>query len=177
MMRPVFCAASLGIIIGFSAALAFAQQPAPAPETLQLAQKLVEMAGGNEAQTLAAINGPLTTMMGQMLSQMGTTDPAKAQALVQEAVMPMLKEHYPELAAIVAQSYAQVLSQDDLKAAIAFYSTAAGQDMVRLQPQLAQAKLRGMTQWIAAIQPELLGKVVAAIKAHGWDKPPAKNAG
>ena len=87
---------------------------------------------------------------------------------VDEAILPLLREHYDGLVDIQAKSYAQALSNDDLTAILAFYNTKAGQDLVRAQPALTQARLTGVTQWIGALQPEIQARVEKTAKAHGW---------
>jgi len=134
------------------------------PEALTLARQLVLKAEGDRNTTIQSISTPMVGMM----QQMGVRDPAQAQALVSEAIIPVLQEHFDQLLTIEAQSYASVLSVDDLKAAIAFYDSPAGQDMIRAQPQLAQAKITGMTQWMGTLRPELQTKIQAMMQAHHW---------
>ena len=107
-------------------------------------------------------------MVGFM-QQMGINDPTKARQLVDEAVMPLLREHYGELVDIQADSYAKVLTVDDLKATLAFYDTKAGQDLIKAQPVLAQARVAGLTQWMGTLQPEMQARVAKTAKAHGWN--------
>ena len=56
----------------------------------------------------------------------------------------------------------------DLKAIAAFYATPAGRNLVKAQPQLSQAMLTGMQQWIGTLAPEMQDKVAQAAEAHGW---------
>jgi len=160
-------AGALALALVLPALPAFAQTAAsPSPEALKLAEQLVAKVGGERAATLQAISGPMVGMM----QQMGIQQPDRAQALVQEAVMPVLSAHYNDLVQIEAKSYASVLSVTDLKAIVAFYDTPAGQSLIRAQPQLAQAKVTGMTQWMGTMQPELQAKIQQTLKTHGWDK-------
>ena len=105
-----------------------------------------------------------------LMQQIGVRQPDRAQAMVQEAVLPLLSEHFDEFLEIQAKSYASLLSVADMTAALAFYATPAGQDLIHAQPQLAKLQVTGMTQWIASLQPELQTKVQQMIKEHGWDK-------
>lgn len=145
---------------------AFTQTAAPSPDGLRLARELVAKTDGDRTATIQALSGPMVGMM----QNMGISQPDRAQALVQEAMLPVLSGHYDDLLAIQAKSYASVLSEDDLKASLAFYNTPAGQNLIRAQPQLAQAKLTGLTQWIGGLQPELQTRIQQTLKAHGWDK-------
>ena len=139
-------------------------QTAPDPQSLALARQLVEKSAGNRDQVLGSMGRPMVGLM----EQMGVTDPEKAQQMVDEAIMPLLREHYDSLVDIQAQSYARALSATDLKAILAFYNTPAGEDLIQAQPQLTQARVTGLTQWIGALQPEIQDRVQKTAKAHGW---------
>ena len=156
-------------LLAASLALPLMAQPAPAQTadapTLALAKELVLKTAGERDQVLASMSGPMVGFM----QQMGITDPAKARELVDEAIMPLLREHYGELVDIQAQSYAKVLTVDDLKATLAFYDTKAGQDLIKAQPVLAQARVAGLTSWMGTLQPEMQARVAKTAKAHGWN--------
>ncbi len=139
---------------------------APTPEALALARTLLTKMNGDPAVTIHQISGP---MVG-MLQQMGISDPTRARIIVQEALIPLLSSHYDELIEIMAKAYAATLSTDDMKAAVAFYESPAGQNLVAAEPKLAQAKLIGLTQWMSGLQPEMQEKIEEVIKAHGWEQ-------
>ncbi len=141
-----------------------AQAADPTPDNIALARQMMANTEGDRASTIQGLAAPMVGMM----QQMGVRDPAQAQALVNEALLPMLNEHYDELVAMQAKSYATQLSADDMKAAIEFYKTPAGKDLIAAQPKLAQAKVVDMTAWIQKLQPEMVGKVQATMAAHGW---------
>ena len=145
---------------------AFAQTATPSAEGLRLARELATKTEGDRASMLQSLGGPMVGMM----QQMGVPQADRAQVLVQEVVLPILSSRYDDLLAIQAKSYASVLSVDDMKGALAFYNTPAGQNLIRAQPQLAQLKLTGMTQWIGGLQPELQTRIQQTLKARGWDK-------
>ncbi|HUA76089.1 MAG TPA: DUF2059 domain-containing protein [Acetobacteraceae bacterium] len=143
-----------------------AEALAPTPEALALARTLLTKMNGDPAVTIHQISGP---MVG-MLQQMGISDPTRARVIVQEALIPLLSSHYDELIEIMAKAYAATLSTDDMKAAVAFYESPAGQNLVAAEPKLAQAKLIGLTQWMSGLQPEMQEKIEEVIKAHGWEQ-------
>ena len=133
-------------------------------QTMALAKDLVAKTGGDREQTLVSMSAPLVGFM----QQMGITDPTKARALVDEAIMPLLREHYDELMSIQAASYAAALTPEDMKATLAFYNTKAGQDLIKAQPQLTQARMTGLTKWMGTLQPEMQARVQKIAKSHGW---------
>lgn len=144
------------------------QGEAPDTEALRLAREIVAHTTGDRSATLQAISGPMVGMM----QQMGVADPAKAQALVQEAVMPLLGAHIDALIDMEAQSYARALSVDDLRASLAFYESPAGRDLAAAQPMLGQARVSNLTQWIGGLQPEIAARTRQVMKEHGWDRNP-----
>lgn len=139
-----------------------------APDALTVAgarEVVVKMQGDCEV-ALASMGDP---MVG-LIQQMGVKDPERAQVMVREVILPVMTAHYDELLDIQARSFAGVLGANDLKAVSAFYDTPAGKALAKAQPQLGQALLTGMTQWMDALASEIQSKLVQAIKAHGWDK-------
>lgn len=103
-----------------------------------------------------------------LIQQIGVKEPERAQVLVQEVVMPVLTAHYDELLDIQAHGFAAALAKEDLETIGAFYASPAGQRLVAAQPQIAQAQITGMSQWMLSVTPELQGKLEEAIRAHGW---------
>lgn len=136
----------------------------PDPATLKVARETVAQMQGDRAATLGSMAAPMVGMM----QQIGIKEPDRAQVLVQEVVMPTLSAHYDELLDVQARGYASALGKDDLQAISAFYATPAGKHLVAAQPQLAQAQLAGMQQWMGSVMPEIQGKLTKAIQVHGW---------
>lgn len=162
--------ALLGTTLAFGASAQGVPQPAapavtvPDAVTLKAARDVVTQMQGDRTTTLNSMSGPMVGMM----QQMGIKEPDRAQTLVQEVVVPMLTARYDELLDIQARSFASVLSKDDLVAIGSFYSTPAGRRLAAAQPQLAQAQLTGMTQWMGQMMPEMQAKLSQAVKTHGW---------
>ncbi|WP_298961912.1 DUF2059 domain-containing protein [uncultured Methylobacterium sp.] len=145
------------------------QPPAPsvvAPDaaTLKAARDVVAAMQGDRTTTLNSMSGPMVGLM----QQMGIKEPDRAQTLVQEVVVPMLTARYDDLLDMQARSFASVLGKDDLQAIGTFYASPAGRRLAAAQPQLAQAQMTGMTQWMGQMMPEMQAKLTQAIKTHGW---------
>ena len=143
-------------------------KPAPAatpdPALLKVARETVAQMQGERTAVLGSRAAPMVGMM----QQMGIKEPDRAQVLVQEVVMPTLLAHYDELLDVQARGYASALGKDDLQAIAAFYASPAGKHLVAAQPQLAQAQMTGMQQWMTSVMPEMQGKLTKAIQTHGW---------
>jgi uncharacterized protein len=148
-------------------ALPAAAQPAatPSPESISVARTMMAKMSGDPTATIRQLSGP---MVG-MLQQMGISDSDRARVIVQEALIPLLTSHYDDLLAMWAKDYAATLSVDDMKAAIAFYDSPAGRNLVAAAPKLDQAKLIDLTQWMVGLQPEMRQRIEQALKAHGWN--------
>ncbi len=146
------------------------QGAAPDAATLKAAREVVVQMQGDRAATLASMSTPLIGMM----QQMGIKEPDRAQVLVTEVIIPFLTAHYDELLDIQARGFASALGKEDLQAISAFYASPTGRRLVTAQPKLVQAQMTGMSQWMGQLAPEMQGKLVAAVKAHGWGNPPAK---
>ncbi len=174
MRRLIVSAVAGAALVGFAAGPVAAQTGAAqtgaaqtvSPEALALARQLVAKVDPSPQQTVSAMSGPLVGM----IQQMGVRQPDRAQALVQEAVLPILNEHLSDLSDLAAQAYAQVLTEDDLKGVLAFYETKAGADLIAAQPKLAQLRIANVTQWMGKLQPEIQTKIQSVAQAHGWDK-------
>jgi hypothetical protein len=149
---------------------AFAQTPPPPaaqppdPKALEVARQLVAKVSGDRDQTIASLARPMAAFM----QQLGIKDPAQAKTLVDEAVMPSLRDHYDQLLASRTELYAKELSVADMQATLAFYNTPAGQDWIAAQPRLAQGSMATITQWLASIQPEMQARVKEVLQEHGW---------
>ena len=122
-----FRGGTLAVALALSPFAASAQTAVPGPEALALARDLVVKTSGDRDATLQSIGGPMAGMM----QQIGISQPDRAKALVQEAVMPILTTHYDDLLAIKAKSFAAMLSIEDMKAIGAFYGTPVGQSLIR----------------------------------------------
>lgn len=168
------------IILGLAvcAALAnplYAEPAAPPPiatevdaAKLALAREVVARMQADPTEMITAMKGPIAAMFDQLMRQEGVTAPDAAQILTNEVAIPILLGHYDELLNMQAFTYATVLTEEDLHAIAAFYATPAGQRFVKAKPQIAQASLVGMRQWVMALIPEVQQKFVEAAKAHGW---------
>ena len=138
------------------------------PQRLALARSVAEISQGDRDSVLAAMKGPMVAIVDQSMRQHGVTAPDKAKILTEEVLMPTLAAHYGELLDIQALAFATVMSTEDLQAVAAFYATPAGRHFIEARPQLTQAALVGLRQWIAALTPELQAKIVESARAHGW---------
>jgi hypothetical protein len=138
---------------------------APSPEALKLARILTEKSGGGGIETMSGLSLPMARVLHEL-----KVGPVHANTIVQEAILPTLSVHKEELTAIQTQSYATNLSIDDMKAAIAFYESAAGQDLVRTHSRVLMANMAGVSNLFETIMPDFEKQTDAVLKQHGWTK-------
>ncbi len=135
----------------------------PSAEALSLARALTEKTGGGGLSTMNGLSPPI----GGALKQLHV-GPVHAQAVMHEALFAVLEAHRDELTDIQVKSYATTLSIDDMKAAIAFYDSPAGKDLVKYRTKLAVANTMGVAELFEKLQPEFAAKTEEVLKAHGW---------
>ncbi len=137
---------------------------APGPEALSLARALVAKsdAGGQAAMSGLVMPPPA------YIAELGVTAPQQAQAVAREAIMPTLGDHQAELTEIQIRSYANLLSVAEMKAAIAFYDSSAGETFVQTRYQHIATNMAAAVALINKLRPEIEAQAQAAARAHGW---------
>jgi len=138
----------------------------PSPEAVSLARTLVDKSSDGDVAALNFLGPP---MVG-LLTELGFVRPEQFKTVVDEVIIPVLKQHQPELNEIQAQSYAALLSVDDMKGAIAFYDSAAGRDLVRIHAPRLAMNLAGVSQLLETLKPQIEARANETLKAHGWSK-------
>jgi hypothetical protein len=162
MRIPAVNVLALGAVLASGAAAAVP----PNAESLALAHTLVQKTatGG-----IAAMNG-LSLPIPRLMGEMGITDPRQYGVIMHEDVMAVLNDHPDSLSDIQATSYASLLSNDDMKAAIAFYDSSAGQKLVKSRFKLLQTNMAQGADLLETLKPAIAAKVQDTLKAHGWTK-------
>jgi hypothetical protein len=147
--------------------------PPPSAEALRLARTLTEKSGGGRLATMNGMSLPISKVIRQL-----HVGPAHAEVVMHEALFTVLEEHSDDLTNIQAMSYATTLSIDDMKAAIAFYDSPAGKDMVKYRNKMVMATTVGVMQLFEKLQPAFAAKTEEVLKAHGWThmSPPTESA-
>ena len=103
-----------------------------------------------------------------MVQQMGLKEPERAQVMVREVIMPILAAHDDASLSVQALSYAAVPSKADPQTIATFHDTPAGRSLVKAQPELAQASLTGIRQWLGTLTGAMQAKIAETGEAHGW---------
>jgi hypothetical protein len=133
----------------------------PAPESLALARSLVTKSGGGG---IMAMNG-LSLPLSNLLKQLGV-HPDQSKLVMSQAIMPVLLDHGDDLTAIQANSYAAVLSVDTMKAAIAFYDSPAGKELVRARAPMMQMNMAAVSKLFETLKPEFKARTAQLLAGH-----------
>ena len=162
--KPGYFVAGLAfcLIAGQAAAQSVA---APSAEAIATARILVDKQAAGGTSTMNGLALPFPHLM----KELGVTDPTHFGVLIHEGVMPVVSKHADELTEIQVKSTASLLSVKDMKAAIAFFDSPAGQDLVRLKFKLLQTNMNQAADLIESLKPDIKVQAEASLKAHGWN--------
>ena len=166
MNRIVALALALSVLGGVTAARPQAVEPDPA--VVLLARQYIALSNVDVASTVRRMASPFAKQM-----ELNGISADRADVLVNQAVLPLMNEHLTALLDLQARSLASILTADDLRAGIAFYKSAAGQDLAHAQPQLAELLVENTTTWVRAMLPEMRARVEQLVQAQGWTVKPS----
>ncbi|HTJ03063.1 MAG TPA: DUF2059 domain-containing protein [Methylovirgula sp.] len=150
------------------AAAAPAPAPTPVPEPsashLAAARELVIASGMSRS-----FDAAIPHMMAQLTQTMAQTRPEIMTDLkaVLEGLKPDFAKDIDQMTDKAAHIYAQYLSEDDIKAAIAFFNSDAGKKYVKSEPLYFNAVINAMQDWHMQLQTELMTKVRAEMQKRG----------
>jgi hypothetical protein len=146
------------------ASAARGQPPAPSAEALALARTLVTDTHVGGAATMNGIEFPARSIA----TDVGAADRLQTKTVMSEAFFPTMFNHSDDLTEIAVKSYAAVLSIDDMKAAIAFFDSPAGKDLLRLRERILRTNATKTFLLLGKVNGELKDSIAATVKAHGW---------
>ncbi len=69
----------------------------------------------------------------------------------------------------VSLIYAEVFTEEELDAMLAFYTSPAGQSMIKKMPQMMGHTMQLSQQWGMALFQNLPGRVEQRLRAEGYD--------
>lgn len=178
-MSLVFCLAflfaSLFAASGSRAEQAAPQPPAgpagasstvPTPSHLAAARALVAACGMSRSFSIV-----IPQFMDQIGSSLTQTRPEIRQDLnaVLTALKPEFDRQADEMMDIAAQIYVKQMSEQDLKAAVAFFESPAGKKYVETQPAFLTEVVTAMQGWQGKISTEMMTRVRAEMKKKGHE--------
>jgi uncharacterized protein len=143
------------------------QAPAgPSSSHLAAARALVIGCGMSRSFSLI-----VPQFMDQISSSLTQTRPELKSDLstVLTELKPEFDKKADEMIDIAAQIYAKQMSEQDLKAAVAFFESPAGRQYVETQPAFLTEAVTAMQGWRAKVSTELMARVRAEMKKKGHE--------
>ena len=142
------------------------QAPAASPSHLAAARALVIACGMSRSFKVI-----VPQFMDQIGSSLTQTRPELRNDL--NAVLTELKPEFDkqvdEMIDIAAQIYVKQMSEQDLKAAVAFFESPAGRQYVETQPAFLTEVVTAMQGWQGKVSTDLMARVRAEMKKKGHE--------
>jgi hypothetical protein len=140
------------------------------PETKASAVRLLHLMGMDQ-QMLQVIELMRPVIAAPILAKVPGPD---GQKMVDEIIMPELRQHIGGLLDMVADSYTKHFSAEEISELRAFYETPLGQKMVRERPAMMTESQQMGVAWARGILPEVLrdhADELAGIISRAQQKP------
>jgi uncharacterized protein len=139
---------------------------APSPSHLAAARALVIACGMSRSFSII-----IPQFMDQIGSSLTQTRPELLHDLnaVLTALKPEFDKQADEMVDIAAQIYVKQMSEQDLKAAVAFFESPAGKKYVETQPAFLTAVVTAMQGWQGKISTDMMTRVRAEMKKKGHE--------
>ena len=139
------------------------------PKSLELSTQLFDLAGakGMLEQILDRIAPTLTMLVQQ-------ANPGKEAAVaevINQFIMPKMKEHLPEMIHEGAVVYAKHFTADELGQLVQFYQTPVGQKLVHEQPIMAEELSKIGTVWAQAVATQAIREYSDEFRKRGLQTP------
>jgi hypothetical protein len=139
---------------------------APSPSHLAAARALVIACGMSRSFSII-----IPQFMDQIASSLAQTRPEIAKDL--KAVLTQLKPEFDrqadEMVDIAAQIYVKQLSEQELKAADAFFESPAGKKYVETQPAFLTEVVTAMQGWQGKVSTDMMTRVREEMKKKGHE--------
>ncbi len=145
---------------------AVASSTAPSPSHLAAARALVVACGMSRSFSII-----IPQFMDQIGSSLTQTRPELIHDLnaVLTGLKPEFDKQADEMVDIAAQIYVKQMSEQDLKAAVAFFQSPAGKKYVETQPAFVTEIMTAMQAWQGKISTDMMTRVRAEMKKKGHE--------
>jgi len=139
---------------------------APSPPHLAAARALVVACGMSRSFSIV-----IPQFMDQIGSSLTQTRPEIRQDLnaVLTGLKPEFDKQADEMVDIAAQIYVKQMSEQDLKAAVAFFESQAGKKYVETQPAFLTEVVTAMQGWQGKISTDMMTRARAEMKKKGHE--------
>lgn len=146
------------------AAAAPATAAEPSPAELAEARELVVASGMTRS-----FNAAIPQLIKRLDATYSQTRPDLEPDLhnVLEQLRPEFEKRTDEMVDKAAHIFARLLSEQDIKAAVAFFETPAGKKYVETQPYFFDDVVNAMQNWHDKVEADLLNRLRAEMKKKG----------
>ncbi len=116
-----------------------------------------------------SFNAAIPELMRQLTTTLSQTRPEVMPDLhaVLDEIKPMFSKDIDQMTDKAAHIYARLLTEDEIKAAIAFFTSEHGKKYVQAEPVFFNAVINAMQDWHQQISSELMTRVRAEMKKKG----------
>lgn len=149
--------------------------PSPPPaaadagaDAAHLAAREVQAAMGGAAQAQQIVQGLREAMIGA-LARPGHA-PADVAALVDEVLLPEMKQRVPELLATFQDTLVALFTTEELQALVAFYRSPLGRRLAALQPELAARMAASSRAWGEAVARDAFARHAEELRRLGFGR-------
>ena len=154
-------------LLGAPAAIQAQQAPAkPSAAHVAAAKEMVELSG-----IALTFNAFVPQLAQQILEGVTRTRPeirAQLEATLKELV-PEFNKRTSEMVNSTAALFAGVMSEEHIKATVAFFKSEAGKQYIEMQPRVIDQMVVSLDAWNNRIQGEMFERVRAELKKKGID--------
>lgn len=109
------------------------------------------------------ITANITNQAARQLRAQNPSIPDSTLLNVQAAIHNVVAANIESYESAVVAEYRQLLTEEEVRAANAFFSSPAGQGFARKLPQFSQAAARAAQTWLQAMNPQLQEAVKSAV--------------
>jgi hypothetical protein len=144
-------------------------QDATDPKAVELSAQLFDLAGVKPMMT--QMLDQLAPSMTQLIQQANPGKEAEVDEVMNQFIMPKMKERLPEVINEGAKVYARHFSADEIAQLIQFYQSPLGEKLVHEQPLIAKEMTVVSTAWAQAVAVEAVHEYADEFKKRGLQTP------
>ena len=160
-LRSVLTAAC--IFIGQQAAMAQVAPP-PSAAMVMLAREVVDASGA--ASTFDNVV-PAFIEQAKGMIQQGNPDLGTHLKEIGDAIKPEFQKRTNDLVQLIAYTYAQKFTEDELRKLLAFYKSPEGQKLVKTMPSILEESFSRSQDWSNAVSREIVARFRLELEKRG----------
>jgi hypothetical protein len=142
------------------------QKPGPSAQAIQMAKQIIEMKGSTSAFD-PVVNGVIEYHRNLLIQ----SNPNISSAIEQVAskMMTDMQSRKLELQQQLARSYAENFTEQEMKDALAFYSTPLGKKLITTEPKAMEDAMKAADAWSRTFAEEVVAKMRDELRKRGFN--------